>query len=286
MAERRLLMLIDGHALAYRAYHAIPPLTAPTGEPTNATFGYANMLLKAIDDYQPDYVVATFDVGATFRHMEYTAYKATRAETPSDLGAQFGRIQELTELLGIPIYALAGYEADDLLGTLARQAEAQGLETIIVTGDSDTFQLITPHVRVLVPRRTLGDVMLYDEAAVRERYGLEPAQLIDYKALTGDTADNIPGVKGVGAKTATQLLQEHGSLEGIYAHLDQVKSARFRAALEEGRADAEMSRHLVQIVRDVEVQLDLSASVWGHFDRDKTMALLRALGFHSLAGRL
>jgi len=233
MTKKRL-MLIDGHALAYRAYHAIPPLTSPSGEPTNATFGYANMLLKAIEDYAPDYVVATFDAGRTFRHEEYAEYKANRAETPDDLRPQVERIKELTETLGIPIYMMDGYEADDLLGTLSRQALAEGVETIIVTGDSDTFQLITDDVKVLTPRQTFGEIVLYDADAVRQRYGLEPTQLIDLKALVGDSSDNIPGVRGIGIKTATRLLKEYGSLEAIYEHLDQVPQTRFRNALEEG----------------------------------------------------
>ena len=286
MSDRKTVMLIDGHAMAYRAYHAIPPLTSPTGEPTNATFGYANMLLKAIDDLRPDYVVATFDRGKTFRHEDYAEYKATRAETPHDLRAQFGRIQEFTRTLGIPIYEMEGYEADDLLGTLSKKAADQGLDAIIVTGDSDTFQLITPSISVLYPSRSIGDVKLYDVEAIRERYGLEPRQLIDLKALTGDSSDNIPGVRGVGIKTATTLLQKHGTLEAIYAHLDEIKQTRFRSALEAGHDSALLSQHLVTIIRDLGVELDLEQSVWGTFDRDQVMALLRELGFHTLAARI
>jgi len=286
MGEKKRLMLIDGHALAYRAYHALPPLTGPSGELTNATLGFANILLKAIRDYAPDYVMAAFDTGRTFRHEEYEEYKATRAKTPDDLRAQFGRIMELTEALGIPIYAVDGYEADDVLGTLSRQASGEGLETIIVTGDSDTFQLISDDVKVLTPRRTLGDVKLYDVEAVRERYGLEPKQLIDLKAIMGDSSDNIPGVRGVGAKTATNLLKQYGSLEAIYEHLDEVKQGRFRKALEAGRESAILSKHLVIIVRDVDITLDLDASRWGDYDRSRLMDLLRELGFHSLASRI
>jgi len=238
MSDKKRLMLIDGHALAFRAYHAIPPLTSPTGEPTNATFGFANMLLKALDDYQPDYVITSFDVGRTFRHEEYEQYKAHRAETPEDLRGQVDRIRELLEALGIPVCTMEGYEADDVLGSLSTKANDAGLETIIVTGDSDVFQLIGPSVRVLVPRRTFGDVALYDEAGIKERYGLSPAQLVDLKALMGDSSDNIPGVSGVGEKTATRLLQEYDTVEQVYAHLDQVSPARYREALEQGRHDA------------------------------------------------
>ena len=204
MSEKKRLMLIDGHALAYRAYHAIPPLTSPTGEPTNAAFGFVNMLLKALADYQPDYVITSFDVGRTFRHEEYEAYKAHRLETPDDLKPQIGRIYELVDALGIPICTMEGYEADDVLGSLSAKAQREGLDTIIVTGDSDVFQLVGEGVRVLVPQRTFGDVALYDVEAIKERYGLLPEQLIDLKALMGDSSDNIPGVAGVGAKTANR----------------------------------------------------------------------------------
>jgi len=286
MVEQKRLMLIDGYAVVFRAYHALPPMSGPSGEPTNAVLGFANMLLKSIQDLKPDYIIATFDVGHSFRRDEYTEYKANRAESPDDLKAQFQRVRQLLESLGIPIYAKEGYEADDLLGTLSRQASDEGLETIIVTGDTDTFQLISPNVKVLTPRRSIGDTMLYDVEAIRERYGLEPEQLIDLKALTGDTSDNIPGVSGVGIKTATKLLQEHGSVAGIYEHLDEVSPTRYRAALEDGRESAMMSKHLVEIVCDVDVQLDIESARWGHFDRGRVMELLRELGFHSLVGRI
>ena len=286
MGEKKRLMLIDGHALAYRAYHAIPPLTGPSGEPTNAVFGFANMLLKAIHDHAPDYVVATFDMGRTFRHDEYQAYKANRVEAPDDLRVQFRRVGELLAGLRIPSVAKEGYEADDLLGTLARQASEQGVETVIVTGDSDTFQLITDDVLILTPRHTFGDVQVNDKNSVRQRYGLEPGQLVDFKALVGDTSDNIPGVSGVGEKTALSLLQKYGSLEAVYEHLDDVTPQRYRRALEEGRASAFLSKHLVTIVRDVGVALDLQAARWGRLDRERVLDLFRELGFRTLVSRI
>ncbi|MHB1293844.1 MAG: DNA polymerase I [Anaerolineae bacterium] len=285
MSDKKRLMLIDGHALAFRAYHAIPPLTSPSGEPTNAVFGFISMLLKAIEDLKPDYVIAAFDVGRTFRHEEYAEYKGTRAQTPDDLRAQFDRVLQMVRALAIPICTQPGYEADDVLGTLSAQASQQGLEAVIVTGDSDTFQLVADDVKVLTPRRTLGETALYDPAAVRERYGLEPAQLVDLKALVGDTSDNIPGVRGVGAKTATALLQQYGTLEAIYEHLDEVRPERYRVALEAGRESALMSKHLVTIVRDLPVELDLLHR-WGDYDREQVMALLRELGFGTLADRI
>lgn len=286
MNSKKRLMLIDAHALAYRAYHAIPPLTSPSGEPTNASFGFMNMLLKALDDLSPDYVITTFDSGRTFRHEEYEEYKAHRAKMPDDLSPQIAHIKALAAALGIPCYTKEGYEADDLLGTLSKQASQKGLETIIVTGDSDTLQLVSEDVKVLTPRRSLGETKLYDVEAVKERYELEPEQLVDLKALMGDSSDNIPGVYGVGIKTATRLLKEYDSVEAVYEHLDQVEQTRFRNALEKGHDDAILSKRLVTIEREVDVDLNLEESAWGTFDRAEVMESLRELGFHSLVDRI
>ena len=287
MAEPGKLVLIDGHALVYRAYFALPSTMATSqGELTNAVFGFASMLLKVLQDEQPEYLAVTFDVGRTFRHDDYAEYKANRAEMPDDLRMQFRRIDQFLETLDIPSYSAKGYEADDVLAALAEQAEGQGLQTLIVTGDTDTFQLVGPSVRVLAPGRSFSDTIVYDEKRIRERYGLEPVQLIDYKALVGDTSDNVPGVRGVGAKTATRLLQEYGSVEVIYEHLDEVSSNRFRNALEKGRDEAFLSKHLVTIVRDVPVSLDLEACRVKELDREQVVALFRELEFSGLLNRL
>ncbi len=287
MADPAKLVLIDGHALVYRAYFALPSTMATAkGELTNAVFGFASMLLNVLRDEQPDYLAVTFDLGRTFRHDDYAEYKANRAEMPDDLRVQFSRIDELLAAMDIPTYSAEGYEADDVLAALAQQAEAEGVDTLIVTGDTDTFQLIGPHVRVLTPRRSFGDTLTYDEDGVRERYGLEPKQLIDYKALVGDTSDNVPGVRGVGAKTATKLLQEYGSVEVIYDHLDEVSSPRFRSALEKGRDDAFLSKHLVTIVTDLPVSLDLEACRVERVNREQVVELFRELEFRALLDRV
>lgn len=282
------LVLIDGHALAYRAYHALRPDTFSTrmGEPTNAVYGFTSMLLAVLRDEQPDYIAVTFDVGRTFRHDEYPEYKAHREEMPEELATQLRRINQVVEAFNIPVFTADGYEADDVLGTLSRQAAQRGMQTLIVTGDTDTFQLIDDHTRVLTSRRQYSDTVIYDEAGIHERYGLKPRQIIDYKGLVGDSSDNIPGVRGVGAKTATQLLQKYGSVEAIYEHLDEVKSPRFRKALEEGRGDAFLSKHLATIVTDVPVELDLDACRVTGYDRDRVTALFRELEFRSLLERL
>jgi DNA polymerase-1 len=287
MADPAKLVLIDGHALVYRAYFALPSdMATSRGELTNAVFGFASMLLNVLRDEQPDYLAVTFDRGRTFRHEEYPEYKANRAAMPDDLSIQFQRIDELLAAFDIPTYSAERYEADDVLAALAQQAEAQGVDTLIVTGDTDTFQLVGPHVRVMAPRRAFGDTVIYDQDRIRERYGLEPKQLIDYKALVGDTSDNVPGVRGVGQKTATQLLQRYGSVEAIYAHLDEVSSARFRNALETGRNEALLSKRLVTIIADVPVNLDLEACRVREVDREKVVELFRELEFRALVNRL
>jgi DNA polymerase I len=287
MAKRAKLVLIDGHALVYRAYFALPlEMATSQGELTNAVFGFASMLLNVLREEKPDLIAVAFDRGRTFRHEQFAEYKANRAEMPADLRLQFQRIDELLRAFRIPTYSAEGYEADDVLAALAEQAKARDLETLIVTGDTDTFQLIDPRVRVLAPRRAFGDTVLYDEAAIRERYGLEPRQLIDYKALVGDTSDNVPGVRGVGSKTATSLLQEYGSLESIYQNLDAIGSARFRKALEEGRNAAFMSKRLVTITADVPVELDPEACRLKELDRARVAELFRELEFRALLDRL
>lgn len=281
------LVLIDGHALVYRAFFALPSdMATSRGEPTNAVFGFASMLLNVLRDEQPTYLAVAFDRGRTFRHEEYAEYKANRAEMPDSLRLQFRRIEELLTAFRIPTYSADGFEADDVLAALSHQAETRRLETLIVTGDTDTFQLIRPGVRVLTPRRQFSDTVIYDETGIRRRYGLAPKQLVDYKALVGDPGDNVPGVRGIGEKTATTLLQKYGSLEGIYQHLDEIDNRRVRSALEQGREMAFLSKHLVTITTDVPVALDLEACRVGEMDHEAVMALFRELEFRTLLNRL
>jgi DNA polymerase-1 len=282
------LVLIDGHALAYRAYFALQTtgLSTSRGEPTHAVYGFCLMLLAVLEDEHPDYLAVTFDVGETFRHQQYSEYKATRDKAPEDLHQQVGRIGQVIEAFGLPVLTAEGYEADDVLGTIAGQAETQNVDTLIVTGDRDTFQLITPLTKVLISGRRFSDREIYDEARVAERYGgLRPPQLVDMKGLTGDTSDNIPGVKGIGDKTAIKLLNAYETLEGIYEHLDEV-SGRFRAKLEEGREIAFLSRDLGRIVTNAPVELDLNACRVADYDRDAVKAIFQELEFRSLMQRL
>ena len=284
MSEK--IALIDGNALVHRAFHALPPMSSPKGELTNATYGVASMLLKVLQEMRPEYAVAAFDTPVpTFRHLEFEAYKAHRGPAPEGLNEQFGRVNELLEVMGIPTYRCDGFEADDLLGTLARQARDMGLDVVIVTGDTDALQLIEPGVKVLTSRKGFTDTVLYDEDGVKERYGVTPHQLVDVKALKGDPSDNIPGVPGIGEKTATKLVAEFGDLEAIYEQLDLL-SEKLRQQLATNREMAFLSKRLVRIVTDAPVRLDLEGARVGRFDRNRLVALFRELGFKSLMDRL
>lgn len=282
------LLLIDGHSLAFRAYHALPAnMATRNGEPTNATFGFFSMLLNTLREQEPDYVAVAFDVGKTFRHQQFADYKGTRERMPDDLRRQVTRIQEIVQALNIPIFTREGYEADDVLGTLARQAETQGVYTTIVTGDRDIVQVVSDHTSVLTSGRKFSDTIVYTPETVRERWGLAPQQLIDLKALLGDTSDNVPGVKGVGEKGATDLIQTYGSVERVYENLDQIAAKRTREALEAGRDSAFLSKHLVTIVTDVPgVALDLDACRMQDYDQPQVIELFRELEFRTLVDRL
>jgi DNA polymerase I len=280
------IALIDGNALVHRAFHALPPLTSPKGELVNATYGVATMLLKVLQEMHPEYAVAAFDTPVpTFRHVAYHEYKGTRGPAPEGLHEQFGRVHELLDAMGIPTYRADGFEADDLLGTMARQAREAGLEVVIVTGDTDALQLVAPGVTVLTSRKGFTDTVLYDEAAVRERYGVDPPKLVELKALKGDTSDNIPGVPGVGEKTASKLVCEYGDLEGIYANLDKI-TGKLKQQLEQNRDQAFFSRHLGKIVTDAPVELEPEKGRTGRYDRARLVELFRELGFKTLVDRI
>ncbi|MFQ5614347.1 MAG: DNA polymerase I [Anaerolineae bacterium] len=288
MTEKKpTLVLIDGHALAYRAYFGMPAtFSTGGGEPTHAVYGFTNMLLAVWKEHEPDYFIVTFDKGDTFRHEMYGEYKATREKMPDDLHHQIGRIEQLVRAFNMPVFVKEGYEADDLLGTLARQAAGRGIESLIVTGDRDTFQLIAPRIKVLISGRSFNDRLVYDEAKIQERYGLSPAQLIDLKGLVGDASDNIPGVKGIGEKGGAKLLQQFGTLEGIYDNLDSLPKG-IRAKLEAGRDSAFLSRDLGRIVTDVPgVALDVEAGRTTDFDLTQVANLFVELEFNTIFNRI
>jgi DNA polymerase I len=285
--SRDVLVLVDGHSLAYRAYHALPnDLQSPSGELTNASYGFTLMLLSVLEDEDPDYIIVAFDKGPSFRVEEYEAYKAHREKMPDEMRAQMSRIREIVSAFGIPIVELEDYEADDLLGTLSLQGSEQGLQVLIVTGDRDALQLVSERVTVLTSGRRFSDTRRYTPDKVRERYGLDPEQLIDYKALIGDRSDNIPGVRGVGEKGGEKLLGKYGTLDGIYEHLDEI-TTRYQNALKKYKEDAYLSLKLGKIVRDVPVTLDVESAKRNRgFDRSEVMRIMQDLGFRTLFNRV
>ena len=281
-------MLIDGPSIVYRAYFAMmqTPLTTSDGMLVTGIFGFFNIVLRGMQDLKPDYAIVSFDLGKpAFRFAAYPDYKAGRPSMPDDLRAQFPIVRELVTMMGMPIRELEGYEADDVIGTLALQASADGIDTYIVSGDLDGLQLVDDHIRLFTTRMGVANTVIYDRARVAERYGLSPEQMLDYKALKGDTSDNLPGVPGVGEKTAVSLLQEFGSLDAVYERLDEVKG-KLRERLATHREDAMTSREVGRIVTDLPIGLELETARTGHYDRRAMAQRLRELEFRSLIDRL
>ncbi|MGH2585762.1 MAG: DNA polymerase, partial [Dehalococcoidia bacterium] len=285
------LVLLDGHGIIFRAFFAQrdnPLSVRRTGEITSAVFGFANTLLKVISDLKPTHLAVTMDRAApTFRHQADAGYKANRAAMPDELRPQIARVRELIDAFSIPIYESDGYEADDMLGTLACQAAEQGIDTYLVTLDSDIVQLVQPHVAVYMYLIHQRDTRIYAEVEeVKERYGVRPDQIPDLKALKGDTSDNIPGVPGVGEKTAVKLLNQFDHVENIYEYLWQVSPSRIQEALRTGEAQVRKSKELATIVCDVPVTLDLDRCRVDDYDRERVLELFRELEFRSLLPRL
>ncbi|MGH7903219.1 MAG: DNA polymerase I [Candidatus Dormibacteraceae bacterium] len=284
--RRGRLVLLDAHSLIYRAFFALPPMSTRGGEVTNAVYGFVSMLAIVLAS-RPEFAAAAFDLGGpTFRSEEYAEYKQGRAPMPDDLRPQIQRVREVLETIGIPIHSQKGFEADDIIGTLARKAEEGGMSVTIVSGDLDCLQLVTGSVEALVPRRGITDTFVYGPDQVRQRYGLEPPQLIDYKALRGDTSDNIPGVPGVGDKTAARLIREFGSVESLLERLQELPGGRLRTNLEAGAEGVRLAKRMVTIRRDAPVELDAEASRWARYDLEKVRRLFDDLEFRQLADRL
>jgi DNA polymerase-1 len=288
----RRIYLLDGHALAYRAYFALTAAgtsanrwVTSRGEPTAGIYGFTSILLSLLEKDRPEYLAVAFDTGRTFRDDLFPEYKATRAKMPEDLRPQIDRIREVVRAFRIPILEAEGFEADDVLGTLARQAAAVGDEALIISGDRDLLQLVDPRVTVRLSGKSLSDAVDYNPALFKEQWGFPPLTLIDYKALVGDKSDNVPGVSGIGEKTATELLQKFSSLDSILSHLEEIPP-RWRTKLEAGRESALLSRTLVTIRTDVPVKLDLEKCRIGQYAREEVSSLFQTLEFRSLLARL
>lgn len=289
------LVLIDGHALVHRAFHALPPLANPSGVPTNAIFGFCSVLIKMIKDLKPKYVAASFDLaGPTFRHEEFAEYKSHRVKAPDELHIQVPYIKEILTAFGIPIYEKAGFEADDVIGAVAELAkETDDLQTVIMTGDLDTLQLVEDDkVVVFTLRKGVTDTVTYNEAEVKKRYGLAPSQMTDFKGLKGDPSDNIPGVPGIGDVTASALIKQFKSLEGLYEAIDKKKKLKILTPklvekLSVNKDQAFFSKKLATIIRDVDVDFALADSEWrAHMDREKLEKLLKDLALFSIVKRI
>lgn len=284
---RHTLVLIDGNSLLYRAFFALPPLTNAQGEVTNAAYGFTTMLLKILDEEQPDLIAVAFDLPApTFRHRLYADYKATRQQMPDELAPQIGMAREILEAMHIPMYDLEGYEADDIIGTLSKKADDAGYAVLVVTGDLDELQLVSNRVTVMMTRRGITDTVIYHPAAVRERYGFGPEHLTDFRALRGDTSDNIPGVPGIGEKTASALVSKYGDLENILAHIGDVTPKRIGEALAAHADLTRRAKELSVIVRDLPVALDCERLRRRPPDVERLTGIFRRLDFRTLIPRL
>ncbi len=263
--SRPLFLIVDGNSLMHRAYHALPPMDV-NGVPTNAVHGFLMMLIKVLEMYEPAYCAAAFDEHApTFRHKQYAEYKAGRLKTPDDLVSQFGLIREILPEMHIPVLALEGYEADDILGTVSRINHERGIDTLLLTGDRDALQLVSEHTRLLFTRKGISETILFTPEEVKNVFGITPDQVTDWKGLMGDSSDNIPGIPGVGEKTAVKLLDQYGTLEETLAHADEVKGKlgeKLREFADQGR----FSKELARICTEVPLEPDYEASAYARGD--------------------
>lgn len=291
------LLLVDGSALLHRAYHAYPPLTTKTGEIVGAVYGVASILVSALDSEKPTHVMVAWDLPKpTFRHEKYVGYKAQRPKADAEMVEQIPLVKQVIERMGIVQVAEEGYEADDIIGTLATQmikplnhSTIEPLEVVILTGDQDTMQLVTEHVRVLTPAKGTNPPVLYGPDEVWNKYGVHPAQIVDYKALVGDQSDNIPGVAGIGPTTAAKLLQQYGSLQAIYEAVNsksQMINPKWGEKLMAGEDSAFLSQDLSRIVTDMPLTITLEEMEYKGLQGDSLKAELEELGFKSLIRRI
>lgn len=285
------LVLIDGNAIMHRAYHALPKsLTTKDKEPINAVYGFVSMLLRIVDDLEPTHIGVAFDrKEPTFRHKKYEKYQAHRPPTDEELSSQFEKVKRTLESFDIQVFERAGYEADDVIGTLAKRAakrKAKDIdEVVIVTGDKDILQLVNDKVRVYLPKRGLSDVQLMGEREVAAKLGIEPRQVVDYKALVGDPSDNYPGVYGVGPKTAERLLNKYDTFDNIYKHLDDL-SENSSKKLKEGKKEGNLSYELAKIATDVPLKVNFDKLSDWEIGSKKTIDLFDEFGFKTLKKRV
>jgi DNA polymerase-1 len=282
------LIIIDGHAVLHRAFHALPPLTNKRGEPINAVYGLVSMLLRVIQDLKPTYLTVCFDEKApTFRHKEFPQYQAQRPVMLNELASQIERAKEVFSAMGVPIYSKAGYEADDVIGTITEEMskDKEVDEVVVITGDKDQFQLVNNKVKLYVPIVGLSSAKLMGPAEVKEKMGVEPGKIADYKALVGDPSDNYFGVSGIGPKTAINLLTRFGTLQEIYKNLKEI-SPQVREKLVKGKESARLSLKLATIVKNVPIDFDLEKGKKWDIDGQKVLEVFADLGFKTLTERV
>lgn len=286
--EKRLIV-IDSNALLHRAFHALPPLAKSDGQETGAVYGYLLTLFKAIKDLQPSHIVACFDTKAkTFRHEKFVDYKAQRPLTPSGIVSQIPIAKEVLEVFKIPVFAKDGVEADDLIATICTLAP-KDFEVFILTGDLDNLQLVNERVKVYTLGKGIKDTIIYDINKVRERFEVDPSQMVEFKALTGDVSDNVPGVKGIGKKTAAEIIQKYGTIKNLYDELSTdtaVLKPKVKEALKENKEMAFVSRELVEMKKDVDIDFKIDDCKFGTFNRSQVEQKMQQLEFNSLINRL
>jgi len=287
---KKRLLIIDANSVIHRAYHALPRLTTEKGELVNAIYGFLLVFFKAIKEFQPDYIVATFDFPApTFRHKKFKEYKITRPPAPEELYQQIPKVKEVLKSFDVPVFEKEGFEADDLIGTIAhlspKRQVVPEIETIILTGDLDTLQLVDWYTKVYALSRGVKEAVLYDRGKVQQRYGILPKQLTDFKALKGDPSDNIPGVPGIGEKTAIELIKEFGSLENLYQNLEKLKP-KLKESLLLQKEQAFLSKELAEIKTNVPIDFNLKKCQWREYDKEKIIQILKELEFESLIKKL
>jgi len=299
--EKKRLVLIDGNAILHRAYHALPALITRSGELVNAVYGFASMLLRIFDELHPEYLAVSFDTpGPNFRHQEFIGYKANRPRIDFELEGQIEKVHDLVRAFNIPILEITGYEADDILATLAKQAGKYKVESakckvdevLIVTGDKDLMQVVDENIKLYMPTKGLSEGQIVGVEEVKEKMGVEPKQMVDYKGLVGDPSDNYPGVPGIGPKTAVRLLEKFGSIERIYTKVGE-RGGGFEGfgentikKLAEGAESAVLSKKIAALLTDVPVKVDLKECLVKDFDKEKVLAFFKELGFRSLVARL
>lgn len=292
MVEKKRLIIIDSNALLHRAFHALPPLATKKGEQTGAIYGFLLTLFKAIKDLSPEYVVACFDTSApTFRHEKFKEYKAKRPKTPEELSSQMPKTKEILKSFEIPVFEKEGFEADDLIATISQKAsKIKNLDEIyILSGDLDNLQLVDEKTKVYTLGKGIKETVIYNKERVVERFGVFPKQMVDFKALVGDPSDNIPGVLGIGKKTAAELLKKFGDLENLYNKIGKneadVKSAT-KEILLKNKEQAFFSRFLVEVKKDVDIDFDIQKCHFGDFDQNKVKNILSQFEFYSLINRI